>query len=138
MSFCSATPSGRPTSGGTSAFPVPVTTTRSTTPPFLAFVPAAGLWSMTVPGFCLGSTFAVVFPSLRPILFSSFCAAKALVWPLRLGTVVCLGSSITTTTASATRSGATIDIHHGSHAFWRKVAIRGGTGPSAPAGVAVS
>ena len=78
---------------------------------------------MTTPGFCLGSTLLVVFPSLRPILLSSFWAANALGWPLRLGTVVCLGSSITTTTASAATSGT---------------AMRGGTGPSAPTGVAVS
>ena len=96
-----------------------MTVTTSTTVPFLALAPAAGLWSMTTPGFCLGSTLLVVLPSLSPILLSSFWAANALGWPLRLGTVVCLGSSITITTASATRSGATIDIHHGSHAFWR-------------------
>ena len=93
---------------------------------------------MTLPAFCLGSAFGVVFPSLSPILLSSFCAANALGWPLRLGTTVCLGSSITMTTAAATSNGATIDIHHGSHGRWRKVAMRGGTGSVLPTGVAVS
>src|SRR6185437_14598483 len=113
MSFCWASPSGRPTIAGTVALPEPVTTTTSTTVPFLAFAPAAGLWSTTVPGFCLGSDLFVVLPSLSPILLRSFWAANALGCPLRLGTTVCLGSSMITTTTAAASKGATNDIHHG-------------------------
>src|ERR1700733_4566723 len=93
---------------------------------------------MTVPAFCLGTTLLVVLPSLSPSLLSTFWAANALVWPLRFGTTVCLGSNMTMTTAAAATSGTTNDIHHGSHGRWRKVAIRGGTGSVLPTGVAVS
>ena len=121
------------------ACPVPVTTTTSTTVPFLAFAPAAGLWSVMLPGLLLGIHLRRrLGASMRPILFSSFWAANTLVWPLRFGTTVCLGSSMITTTTAAASSGPTNASHHGSHGRWRKVAMRGGTGPSVPTGVAVS
>ena len=122
-----------------STFPVPVTTTTSTTVPFLAFAPAAGLWSMTLPAFCLGTTLLVVFPSLSPILLSSFCAANALGCPLRFGTDRLLGQQHdhhhhggrqraaprSTSTTAATAAGGT----------WPCAAA---PGPSVPTGVAVS
>ena len=43
ISFCCANPRGSPTIPGTVALPVPVTVTTSTTVPFLALAPAAGL-----------------------------------------------------------------------------------------------
>ncbi len=73
-----------------------------------------------------------------PCLLSSCWAAKAVFWPTRLGTTVCLGSDLMMNTAATMSSGSTIASHHGSHARWRKVATRGGWGRSEPTGVAVT